>query len=146
MSSVCYSGGEKKPIRRETDRDLHFSPKEEKEAAMSGMHQSASGDQSFGNVVNQAVLHAIDFEDVALSREGARLIHLGARAVMRQFMPGADAEKLTPAQAVALFVDKVFWEENSGGLIMCAEVAEKSLCLPIPSAHWKVRDEGVVIQ
>jgi len=103
------------------------------------MHQPASQAQYVGNIDNEPVLHAIDYEDVALTREGALLIHHGARAVMRQYMPAADCEKLTPSQAVALFVDKVFWEENSGGLIMCTKMADKNLCLPIPRAYWKVK-------
>ncbi|WP_319542585.1 hypothetical protein [uncultured Pseudodesulfovibrio sp.] len=87
----------------------------------------------------EPVLHAIDYEDVALTHEGARLVQIGAQAVMRQFMPGMDFENLTQAQAVALFVDRLFWEEHSGGLIMCTDVADKSVCLPIPSKHWTVR-------
>ncbi|MGL1861704.1 MAG: hypothetical protein OCC46_04175 [Pseudodesulfovibrio sp.] len=113
---------------------------------MSGMHQPIAQTPSVGNHETDPVLHLIDFEDVALSREGAKLVHHGARAVMRQYMPAANSEKLTPSQAVALFVDKVFWEENSGGLIMCTDVAERSLCLPIPKAHWKVKDDYGVIQ
>nr|WP_321255901.1 hypothetical protein [uncultured Pseudodesulfovibrio sp.] len=91
----------------------------------------------------EPVLHAIDYEDVALTREGARLVQLGARAVMRQYMPGMDSDRLTQAQAVALFVDKLFWEELSGGLIMCTDVAEMSVCLPIPRKHWSVRRDLV---
>lgn len=113
---------------------------------MSGMHQPIADGASSGNFGNEPVLHEIDFEDVALSQEGAKLIHLGARAVMRQYMPGGDSDNLTRAQAVALFVDKVFWEENSGGLIMCTDVADKSLCLPIPRSHWKVRDDSGPMQ
>jgi len=113
---------------------------------MSGMHQPATNDLSDGNLGNEPVLHAIDYEDVALTREGAKLIHHGARAVMRQYMPGADSEKLTASQAVALFVDKIFWEENSGGLIMCTDVADKSLCLPIPKAHWSVKGDFGMVQ
>ena len=113
---------------------------------MSGMHQPVSRSASMSNHVTDPILHAIDFEDVALSREGAKLVHHGARAVMRQFMPAADSDKLTPSQAVALFVDKVFWEEQSGGLIMCTDVADKSLCLPIPRAHWKVKSGLGMVQ
>lgn len=113
---------------------------------MSGMHQPVSQALSVGNNANDPVLHAIDFEDVALTREGAKIVHLGARAVMRQFMPAADSDKLTPSQAVALFVDKIFWEENSGGLIMCTDVADRSLCLPIPKAHWKVKNDFGFVQ
>ncbi len=112
---------------------------------MSGMHQSVPQAPSIGNQVNDPVLHVIDFEDVALSPEGARLVQHGARIVLRQYMPAADSDNLTTAQAVALFVDQVFWEENSGGLIMCTDIADRSLCLPIPKVHWKVRgDHGAV--
>lgn len=113
---------------------------------MSGMHQPMNQDLSFGNHANDPILHVLDFEDVALSRQGAKLVHHGARQVMRQFMPAADSDKLTPAQAVALFVDKVFWEENSGGLIMCADLPEKSLCLPIPKGHWTIRHSNALAQ
>jgi len=113
---------------------------------MSGMHQPIAQDLSIGNQANEPILHVIDFEDVALSKVGAKLVHHGARVVMRQFMPAGDTEKLTAAQAVALFVDKVYWEENTGGLIMCTDVADKSLCLPIPKAHWKVRGDTGTVQ
>ena len=69
---------------------------------MSGMHQPVSVEQSIGNHANDPILHLIDFEDVALSREGAKLVHHGARIVMRQYMPAVDSDKLTAAQAVAL--------------------------------------------
>jgi hypothetical protein len=104
------------------------------------MHQPVSPALSIGNANSEPVLYVIDFEDVALSREAARLVLHGAREVLRQFMPGADSDGLTAAQAVALFVDMVFWEEGSGMLIMCADVAARSLCLPIPRDHWKIRD------
>lgn len=113
---------------------------------MSGMHQPVSEQPLSVTDIAEPILHSIDFEDVALSRQGAKLILHGARAVLRQFMPAADSDGLTMAEAVALFVDKVFWEENSGGLIMCADVAERSLCLPIPKGHWQVRDDGSVVQ
>lgn len=113
---------------------------------MPSMHQSVDQAPSRGNIEVEPVLHVIDFEDVALSSQGAKLVHHGAREVMRQYMPAANSEKLTRAQAAALFVDKVFWEEKSGGLIMCTELADKSLCLPIPKAHWKVREDGGLIQ
>lgn len=106
---------------------------------MSGMHQSPNIESFLGNYGVEPVLHAIDPEDVALSREGAVIVHRGAQAIMRQYMPAADAKRLTRSQAVALFVDRVFWEEHSGGLVMCTDIAERSLCLPIPKKYWTVR-------
>jgi len=112
---------------------------------MSGMHQPVSRDASFGNHATEPLLHAIDFEDIALSGEAARLVLLGAREMARRFMPGVDSERLTPTQAVALFVDHVYWEEQSGRLLLCAEMPDRALCLPVPSAHWRVRLEDLVI-
>lgn len=106
---------------------------------MSGMHQSARRTGFPGSFGIKPRLHPIDVEDVALTREGVRLVQLGARAVMRQYMPGADADSLTRAQAVALFVDQLYWEEHSGGLVMCADLPDASLCLPIPRKLWTVR-------
>lgn len=113
---------------------------------MPGMHQTVDQAPSASNIEAEPVLHAIDYEDVALSHEGARLVHHGARAVMQQYMPAADFDKMTRAQAVALFIDKIFWEENSGGLIMCTDLVDKSLCLPIPSTHWKIRGDNGIVQ
>lgn len=94
----------------------------------------------------EPVLHAIDFEDIALTIEGVRLVLLGARAVVRRYMPGVDSDRLTRSQAVALFVDRVFWEEHSGGLVLCTDVAERSLCLPIPRRCWSVRPSDTATQ
>lgn len=106
---------------------------------MSGMHQSVSQEVSFTSQMDDSILHAIDFEDVALSREGVRLVHRGAKAVLQQFMPAADSDNLTVSQAIALFVDQIFWVEESGGLIMCSELVDRHVCLPIPKTHWTVR-------
>ncbi|QJB55124.1 hypothetical protein [Pseudodesulfovibrio sp. zrk46] len=112
---------------------------------MSGMHQPVTQETFIGNNVDEPILHEIDYHDVALSKEATRMVHHGARAVLRQIMPAADTDNLTASQAVALFIDKLFWEENSGGLIMCIDMSERSYCLPIPSTHWKVRgSEGPV--
>lgn len=117
---------------------------QEREVAMAGMHQSDYQANSMDGFGLEPKLHQIDYEDVALSKEGVRLVHLGAKAIMRQYMPGANCERLTCAQAVAMFVDLLFWEERSGGLIMCAELPKASLCLPIPRKHWTVRNDGRV--
>jgi len=103
------------------------------------MHQPVSQNLFYEDYETNAILYAIDFEDVALSLEGVHSVHHGAQAVMRQFMPAANDENLTVAQAISLFVDRVFWEENSGNLFMCAEIAKRNICLPIPREHWHVQ-------
>lgn len=106
---------------------------------MSSMHQRADGDLLTGNHGKNPILHIIDFEDVALSPLGIQMVEHGAKALLRKFMPAVDPDKLTRAQAFAMFVSQVYWEENTGGLIMCTELKNNNLCLPIPSKHWSVR-------
>jgi len=111
---------------------------------MSGMHQPVSEAPSPANAATEPVLHAIDPEDVALSGDALRRIIPVARELIRRFMPGVDPERATLAQVMALFADHAFWEERTGGLLLCADLAERSLCLPVPRDHWRVRAEGVV--
>ena len=85
-----------------------------------------------------AVLHALDHEDVQLSEHGLRLVRNAAKSVMRRVAPAMDADGLTLAQSVALFVDHIFWEEASGGLFMCCDLNGKGVCLPIPKEHWSI--------
>lgn len=113
---------------------------------MSGMHQPIGNDMSSGNPATDPILHVIDFEDVALSKVGFQILHLGGQAVLRQYMPTIDAEHLTPEQVMKMFIDQVYWEENSGGLILCTSMADTSLCLPIPKDHWTVSTEGKTFQ
>ncbi|MBG0791214.1 MAG: hypothetical protein H0S80_12045 [Desulfovibrionaceae bacterium] len=111
---------------------------------MAGVHQTAYRASFLGSFGIEPRLHPIDCEDVVLTSEGVRLVQRGARAALRRYMPGADIGSLTRSQAVALFVDQLFWEEHSGGLVMCADLPEASLCLPIPRKLWSVRREGAV--
>lgn len=113
---------------------------------MSGMHQPIGNDTSSAKPATEPVLHVIDFEDVALTREGFKMLHLGAQAVLHQYLPSVDTDHLTPEEIMRLFLDHVFWEEESGGLIMCTDVAQTSVCLPIPKAHWTVKTNGRTIQ
>ena len=89
-----------------------------------------------------AILHALDHEDVQLSEHGLRLIRNAAKSVMQRVAPSVDADSLTLAQAVSLFVDHVFWDEESGGLYMCCDLNGKGICLPIPKEHWSVVAPG----
>lgn len=86
------------------------------------------------------MMHALDYRDVALTPTGSRLVVSAARRVVGQYMPGTDPNKLTEYQAVALFVDRVYWIESSGGLVMCTDLAGASFCLPIPKKHWALRE------
>ncbi|HAS87875.1 MAG TPA: hypothetical protein DCS48_00980 [Desulfovibrio sp.] len=93
-----------------------------------------------------AILHELDFQDVAISTNAVRTLRKAAVAVMQRFMPGSRPETLTNSQAVAFFIDRVFWDQDTKGLILCADVAERSFCIPIPRDHWHMKADLGTIQ
>ncbi len=90
-------------------------------------------------------LHELDYEDVALSAAGLALVRRAAAAVLRR-ISGMAAEDLPLSRALALFLDHVFWNEATGGLILCAELSDKSVCLPIPADCWGLRPRLGLVQ
>ncbi|MGE4553342.1 MAG: hypothetical protein AB7D57_09525 [Desulfovibrionaceae bacterium] len=86
----------------------------------------------------EAVLHPLDMEDLALSSDSLRRIDRAARQVMRRFMPGGRPERLTAAQAVSLFLDRICWEERSGWLLLFADLGGTVCCLPLAPDQWSV--------
>lgn len=82
-------------------------------------------------------LHQLDYEDLALTGPGMRLVCRAALDVLRRFGT-VDEGELTLGRALALFLDHVFWEEKSGGLILCADFQDESFCLPIPRGLWSL--------
>jgi hypothetical protein len=86
----------------------------------------------------QDCLHELDYEDVALSAAGLTLVRRAAAMVLRH-LNGMAAENLPLSRALALFLDHVFWNEATGGLILCATLSDKSVCLPIPAHCWGLK-------
>jgi len=90
-------------------------------------------------------LHELDYEDVALSNAALALVRRAAHGVLRRL--GAEsAGPLSTGRALALFLDHVFWEERSGGLILCAEFPDASVCLPIPRDFWGLKPRFAPVQ
>lgn len=87
---------------------------------------------------SQDSLHELDYEDVAISAEGLTLVRQAAATVMRR-ITGAAAEDMPLARALALFLDHVFWNEATGGLILCADLPGRSVCLPLPAQCWGLK-------
>ena len=85
-----------------------------------------------------AVLHPLDFEDLALSPECLRRIAGASREIMLRYMPGGRPERMTMAQAVSLFLDRVCWEERSGWLLLFADLGGRSFCLAVRPDDWSV--------
>ncbi|MBU1228694.1 MAG: hypothetical protein KKA55_11850 [Proteobacteria bacterium] len=94
---------------------------------------------------SQDSLHELDYEDVALSAAGLQMVRQAAATVLRR-LTGMAAEDLPLARALALFLDHVFWNESTGGLILCADLPEKSVCLPIPSGCWGIKPHAGRVQ
>jgi len=86
----------------------------------------------------QDSLHELDYEDVAISAAGLALVRQAAALVLRR-VSGMAAEDLPLSRALALFLDHVFWNEATGGLILCADLSDKSVCLPIPKDCWGIK-------
>lgn len=86
----------------------------------------------------QDSLHELDYEDVALSAAGLKLVRQAAALVMQRLTGMAD-EDLPASRALALFLDHVFWNEATGGLILCAQITDRSVCLPIPPECWGLK-------
>lgn len=93
-----------------------------------------------------AILHELDFQDIAISTNAVKTLKKAASAVMHRYLPGSRPEKLTNSQAIAFFIDRVFWDEETRGLILCADVAQRSFCIPIPSEHWHLKNDLGTIQ
>ncbi|HWR02573.1 MAG TPA: hypothetical protein VN419_01035 [Humidesulfovibrio sp.] len=83
-------------------------------------------------------LHELDYDDLALSAQGMRMVRRAAMDVLRRFS-AVDENEVTLARALALFLDHVFWEEKSGGLLLCADFPDQSFCLPIPRDCWSMK-------
>jgi len=85
-----------------------------------------------------ATLHELDYEDLALTVEGMRLVRQAAMTVLRRFSR-VEEDQVPLARALALFLDQVFWDERDGGLILCADFPDQSFCLPVPRGLWGLR-------
>ncbi|GEM_PF-1009478 len=113
---------------------------------MSGFPYDASVSVPIRIEGRQTMMHALDYQDVALTPTGARMVANAAREILSRYMPGCNPDKLTLDQAVAMFVDRVYWIESSGGLVMCSDLDKTSFCLPIPRDHWALREHNHVVQ
>lgn len=90
-------------------------------------------------------LHELDYEDVTLSSRALAMVRSAATQLLRRFSSVEDGE-VPVSRALAIFLDHVFWEEKTGGLILCADFPDQSVCLPIPSGWWGIREHAGRVQ
>jgi len=91
---------------------------------------------------SELTLHPLDYHDVALTPAGAGLVRKAACTVLGKRMPSVDLETFPLREVLALFMDQVYWEEESGRLFMCADFPDLCYCLPIPPEYWRIMTRG----
>lgn len=89
-------------------------------------------------------LHVIEYQDVNISTSAVKSLRRAANQLLASYAPEAFEQRISPAKAVAMFIDRLFWDEATGELIMCSDLAERSFCLPIPKDHWGLRPPPVL--
>ncbi len=88
----------------------------------------------------QEGLHVMDYQDITMSAEALRLVRAAGRALLERCL--ARDERVTASRALAMFLDRIYFDERTGDLLMCADLPGSGLCLPIPKGHWGVRRPG----
>jgi len=89
-------------------------------------------------------LHEIATEDVSISIEAMEAIKQAGAEILARFMPGDRAGNLSLGDIIQLFAEKLFWNEQTGGLLLCSELGDGAVCLPIPKEHWIVSHKGTI--
>ncbi|WP_138774307.1 hypothetical protein [Desulfohalovibrio reitneri] len=89
-------------------------------------------------------MHRIDYEDVSLTSAALKTIRAAGEAMLAAHAPAGNVGGLSNAKALALFLDGVYWDEDSGDLMLCSRLSERTFCLPIPRDQWGVRRTGHV--
>jgi hypothetical protein len=87
-------------------------------------------------------LHEIATEDVSISVEAMAAIKQAAVEILARFMPCDRLGSMSMPDIIQLFAEKLFWNEQTGGLLMCSELGDGAICLPIPKEHWIVSHKG----
>jgi len=83
--------------------------------------------------------HAIDFEDVSISAQALDAIKQAAKTLLRRHTPVDLLQRFTVADSISLLTRRLFWEEDSGKLVMCSDLGGKHFCLRIPAEHWGLK-------
>lgn len=88
--------------------------------------------------------HAVDFSDVAVTASALEGIKSALRSILPHHVPQTALKGITVADSLALFAQRLFWEEGSGRLLLCSEISNRRYCLDIPAGQWQLRVPGQV--
>lgn len=86
-------------------------------------------------------LHKLDYQEISISAEALSIVRAAGRALIERHMHGESA-RFTPARALAMFLDRIYFNQRTGELLLCADVPAPGICLPIPKGHWGLRRMG----
>ncbi len=89
-------------------------------------------------------LQRLDFSDVSLSSRALAVIRFNAQAFFSKHAPEAVAEYPSLAKSLALLLDRLYLDQETGELILCADLPGYSMCLPIPRKHWTLQRPGLL--
>jgi|GEM_PF-3714008 hypothetical protein len=88
--------------------------------------------------------HEIDFDDVFLSREMVVKVGEVAWSLIRRRVPGPWLTAEFMADVVEGFPQRAFWQDESGALVLEAEIIGQYHAFVIPSGQWGVREVPVL--
>lgn len=89
-------------------------------------------------------IHALDQDDVALTREGVECLKKAAQVALTPRMDRESLKNVSLAEALVLFSQHMFWDEGDGRLLLCANLGGEAVCIPIEAGHWTVTIRGSV--
>lgn len=89
-------------------------------------------------------IHALDLDDVALTAEGVLSLKMAAQQALQRHLSGEHLSRMSLAEAVSLFAQHMFWNEEDGGLLLCAQIGAMAMCIPIAAGHWRVAVAGTL--
>lgn len=86
--------------------------------------------------------HRVAMGDIAISESALVALRTAGKKILSRHVPADNLRTLTMGDAVALMSRHMFWNENSGKLMVCAHLGGTNYCLPIPPEHWTIRQDG----
>ncbi|MFW5490590.1 MAG: hypothetical protein ACNI3A_19585 [Desulfovibrio sp.] len=81
-------------------------------------------------------LQRLDVTDISLSSRALAVIRFNVLSFFGTYAPEAVSKDPSPAKSLALLLDRLYFDQETGELIMCADLGQHNLCLPIPQKHW----------
>jgi hypothetical protein len=92
----------------------------------------------------QARLKRIDFREISLSGAAMQSIHTNVMSFFGKYAPEALAGRVTQAKTLALLLDQLYMDQETGELILCADLHRYNMCLTIDKNDWSLHRVGLL--